>query len=79
MKEESVLAGSMDDEKGLSRWVGVDWVNRMEHTQGMPNRDVPKPRCGGVVNLMSSGSGDSALGGWEWQRPESAASPGGKA
>lgn len=34
MEEESVLAGSMD-EKGLSRWVGVDQVNRMEPTQGM--------------------------------------------
>lgn len=35
MKEESVLAGPMD-EKGLSRWVGDDQVNRMEPTQGMP-------------------------------------------
>lgn len=48
MKEESVLAGSMD-EKGLSRWVGADRVNRREHTQGMPSRgNVPKRRCGGA-------------------------------
>lgn len=63
MEEEPVLAGSMD-EKGLSRWVGDNRVNRMEPTQGMPNRGTyPSKGVDGAVNLMSSGSGGSPLEG----------------
>jgi hypothetical protein len=57
VEEESVLAGSMD-EKGLSRWVGDDRVNRTEPTQGMPDRGAcPSKGVDGAMNPTSSGCG----------------------